>query len=421
MFDSNLWSEIVSTISKNKLRTFLTGFSVAWGIFMLVILLGAGNGLSNGVMANFEGDANNAIWVHNGHTSKAWKGTKPGRYIAFDNDDLTYIRNNFDNVELVSGRFWLPWSSTSISYKNEFSSYSVNAIDPDYGELEQAAIQKGRFINDIDIQKGRKVAVLGDLVVKKLFKDQNPLGEYIKINGSMFKVVGTYLDKNNWDNKVVYIPRTTAQKIFNGGTRVHDIVIGTGDASPIEAKQLEHDVLNYLSRKHTFDPQDKKAVRLNNRLDDYVNTLKIFQAIKIFVAIIGIGTIIAGIVGVSNIMLITVRDRTKEIGIRKAIGATPASVVFMIILEAVLITSVFGYIGMFLGTALMEGINAMIEQNLSMRPPENNDPVMFRHPTIDLSIAIASTILLIVAGTLAGYIPARKAAKIRPVVALRDE
>lgn len=421
MFDSNIWSEIASTISKNKLRTFLTGFSVAWGIFMLVVLLGAGNGLSNGIMQNFEGDANNAIWIHNGNTSKAWKGTKPGRYIAFDNDDLVYLRHNFENVELVSGRFWLPWNSTSISYKNEFSSYSVNACDPDYEELEQASMQRGRFINEIDIQKGRKVAVIGDMVVKKLFKEVNPVGEFIKINGSMFRVVGAYKDKNNWDNKKVYIPRTTAQKIFNGGTRVHDIVVGTGDASPIEAKQLEHDILHYLSRKHVFDPTDKKAVRIHNRLDDYVNTLKIFQGIKIFVAIIGIGTIIAGIVGVSNIMLITVRDRTKEIGIRKALGATPASVVFMIILEAILITSIFGYIGMFLGTALMEGISALIEQQLSMRPPDNNDPVMFRNPTINLSVAIGSTLLLVLAGTLAGFFPARKAAKIRPVVALRDE
>lgn len=421
MFDSNLWSEIASTIRKNKLRTFLTGFSVAWGIFILVVLLGAGNGLSNGIMENFEGDANNAIWMHNGNTSKAWKGTKPGRNITFDNDDLVYLRNNFDNVALVSGRFWLPWSSTSISYKNEFSSYSVTAIDPDYGELEQAVIQKGRFINDIDIKKGRKVAVLGDLVVQKLFKDVNPIGEYVKINGSMFKVVGAYKDQNNWDNKKVYIPRTTAQKIFNGGNTVHDMVVGTGDASPMEAKQLEHDILHYLSRKHVFDPQDKKAIRMHNRLDNYVSTLKIFQGITIFVAIIGIGTIIAGIVGVSNIMLITVRDRTKEIGIRKALGATPASVIFMIILEAILITSIFGYIGMFLGTALMEGINVLIEQQLSMRPPESNDPVMFRNPTINLSVAIGSTLLLVLAGTLAGFFPAWKAAKIRPVVALRDE
>ena len=421
MFDSNLWGEIASTISKNKLRTFLTGFSVAWGIFMLVVLLGAGNGLSNGMKENFSGDATNSIWIYRGSTSKAWKGTKPGRRIRFDNADMEYIKNNFDKLELIAGRFFIPYDNISVTYKNEFSSYEVSACDPDLEFLEEANVQKGRFINDLDIQKSRKVAVLGFNVVQKLFKDVNPIGEYIKINGAMFQVVGTYKDKDTYDNKRVYIPRTTAQTIFNGGNNIHNIAIGTGDASPLEATMLETNIRNYLARRHTFDPEDKKAIYISNRLENYAKTLKVFQGISIFVTIIGIGTIIAGVVGVSNIMLITVRDRTKEIGIRKAIGATPGSVVFMIILEAVIITAIAGYIGMISGIFLMEGISSAIESQLALRPPDSTDPTMFRNPTIDFSIAMGATALLIIAGTLAGFFPARKAAKIKPIVALRDE
>ncbi len=421
MFDSNLWSEIASTISKNKLRTFLTGLSVAWGIFMLILLLGAGNGLSNAMKENFSGDATNSISFWRGTTSKPWKGTKQGRRVRFDNHDIEYIKNNFANVDKISSRFWLPYN-VSVSYKNEFSSYTVNACDPDMQFLEQAIVQTGRFINDIDNQKSRKVAVLGTDVVKKLFKDdQDPLGEYIKINDAMFKVVGTYKDNNNWDNKIVYIPRTTAQKIFNGGNQIHAFIVGTGDASAAEAIMLEENIKGYLSRRHVFDPKDDKALYTYNRLDDYTRTLKVFSGISLFVSVIGIGTIIAGVVGVSNIMLITVRDRTKEIGIRKAIGATPRNVIFMVVLEAIIITTIAGYIGMLAGIGLTEGINALIEKSIAMRPPDVQSANAFRNPTIDLGIAAGATLLLIISGAIAGYIPARKAAKIRPVVALRDE
>lgn len=421
MFDANLWGEIAATIKKNRLRTVLTGISVAWGIFMLIVLLGAGNGLSNGMRENFAGDANNSIWIYQGTTSKEWKGLKAGRRIRYDNEDVEYIRRNLEHTELVSARFWLPFNNLSVSYKNEFSSYEVNAVDPEIEFIEECNVKQGRFINDIDNNNFRKVVVLGHDVKKKLFKDQDPIGEYVKINKAMFQVIGTYKDANNRDNKRVYIPRATAQKIFNGGNRVHSIAIRTGIATPLEVKKLENELLQYFSRKYSFDPADKKAIRISNRLDDYTRTLQVFTGITVFVLIIGIMTIISGVVGVSNIMMITVRDRTKEIGIRKALGATPANVVFMVILEAIIITSVAGYIGMVAGIGLMEGVNVVIEQSLAQIPEDSNQPTMFRNPTINVSIAAGATLLLVVAGTIAGFIPARKAARIRPVVALRDE
>ncbi len=419
MFDSNFWSEIASTIKKNRTRTFLTSLSVFWGVLIFIFLIGIGNGLSNAMKNNFASDATNTIWIYQGVTSEPWKGTKPGRRIRFDNHDLEYIKQNFENVALVSGRFWLPYDDISISYKNEFSSYSINAIDPDFEILEHSNVTHGRFINDIDIQDTRKVAVLGQPVVDKLFKDQDPIGEFIKINNAMFRVVGIYEEVNERENRRVYIPRTTAQKIFNGGNDVHNIAIGTGNASPIEVKILEQKIRNYLSRRHVFDPEDKKAIHLNNLLEEYTKTIGVFNAITYTVGFFGIFTVFAGIIGISNIMLITVKDRTKEFGIRKAIGATPLNIILMVVMEAILITAVAGYFGVVIGVGLLTGIDALMDMIIANSP--SDQPVMFQDPGINLGVAVIATVALVVSGAIAGLIPAMNAGKVKPVVALRDE
>lgn len=263
--------------------------------------------------------------------------------------------------------------------------------------------------------------MLGEEEIEKLFKEEDPIGKFIKINNVMFKVVGVYKDSKGRDSKRVYIPISTAQKLFNGANRVHNIAFTTGDLTLKENKELQERVKNHFAHKYHFDPEDSKALHMWDTIEGYVRTQQVFTGIKIFVWIIGIGTIIAGIVGVSNIMLITVRERTKEIGIRKAIGATPGSVIFMIVLEAVIITGIAGYIGMVLGIGLMEGLNLALENAMANAPADSNQPTMFMNPTVDFKIAVAATLILIGAGSLAGYMPARKAAKIKPIEALRDE
>ena len=296
------------------------------------------------------------------------------------------------------------------------------ACSPDYGDIEEVAIQNGRFLNDVDLYENRKVVVLGYEVKDKLFKeDDEPLGSYVKINNAMFRVIGIYRDVSNWDNKRVYIPISTAQMIFGGGNRIHTIAVTTNNITPKESLVLQDKIKNYLAYKHKFDLSYSKAIFVRNQYDNYTRTLNVFAGIKLFVWIIGIGTIIAGVVGVSNIMLITVKERTREIGIRKALGATPSSVIWMIIIESIVITAIAGYIGMLLGIGFTELINATMENALANAPRDPNQGTMFRNPTVDIYLALGATALLVVSGTLAGFFPARKAASIRPIEALREE
>jgi len=413
MFDIDKWQEIFSTVQKNKLRTFLTGFSVAWGIFMLIVLLGSGKGLENGIHSNFDADAANSIWIFPGQTSKPYKGIQPGKYVRFTNEDYERLKREIDNLERISSRYDIRGNDL-ISYKNEYGSFGINTVHPDMEFIENSFPIKGRFINNIDIEKSRKVAVIGDLVEEALFKNRkSPIEEYIKIQGIPFKVVGIYSENSNNDGerRRVYIPISTAQMIFDGGNRINNIALSVKDMTLDESKQFEEKLKASFAANHNFDKEDDRAIFIRNNQENIKEFQNAFQGIRLFIWVIGIGTIIAGIVGVSNIMIIVVKERTKEIGIRKAIGATPWSIVSSILQESILITSFAGYIGLVLGVALME----IIAKNVPA------DSMMFKNPEIDMSVAISATILLIISGTFAGYIPARRAAKIKPVVALRDE
>jgi len=420
MFDIDKWQEILATIKKNKMRTFLTGFSVAWGIFMLMILLGSGNGLSRGVAENFMRDAVNAMWIWTGRTSIPYKGLKEGRQVQLTNEDYQQVKN-LTGVGYISGRYNM--SDNKLSYNNEYGNYTIVTCQPDLMEVEQLIISKGRFINPIDVEQTRKSIVLGKDIYEALFKEEDPIGKYIKVNNVPFKVVGVCLEPGTTRNRNAYIPVSTAQKVFNGSNRIHNLALTINGSTLAESQQIEDEIRGAIARKHAFDPKDENAIGMFNKLEMYLQTKKIFQAIKIFIWIIGIGTLIAGIVGVSNIMLIIVKERTKEIGIRKTLGASPASVVGLVLLESVLITTIAGYIGLVLGTGLMEGINLIVEQSYATAAATNGGQgdVVFRNPTVDLNIAVASTLILIIAGTFAGYIPAKRAARIKPIEALRDE
>ena len=416
MFDLDKWQEILSTIKKNKMRTFLTGFSVAWGIFMLMILLGSGNGLSNGVASNFMNDAVNAMWIWTGETTIPYQGLKAGRPVRFHNDDYDLIKN-IKGIETASGRYFM--GNTRYSYENESGEYTTVTCHPELNDVDHQILLEGRFINQVDILQNRKVVVIGKDIWKALFKEKPALGEYVKVNNVPFKVVGVCIEPESTRNRNAYMPVSTAQKVFNGSNRLHNFVVTIDGKTLEESQAIEERIRNTFANKHHFDTKDESALGLYNKMENYIQTMKIFQAIKIFIWIIGIGTLIAGIVGVSNIMLIVVKERTKEIGIRKAIGASPSSVIGLILLESILITTIAGYIGLVLGTGLMELINFMMMQSAGTGPQQGE--TMFLNPTVDFGVAVSATVLLIVAGTIAGYIPAKRAASIKPIVALRDE
>jgi putative ABC transport system permease protein len=418
MFDIDKWQEILATIRKNKMRTFLTGFSVAWGIFMLMILLGSGNGLSNGVANNFMNDAVNAMWIWNGETTIAYQGMKTGRPVQFHNEDQELV-SKVSGVGVSSGRYFL--GNTRYSYGKESGEYTTITCQPALKEVENIEITQGRFINQIDLLHNRKVIVLGADIKTALFKDTIAIGQYVNINNVPFKVVGICVEPGNTNNREAYMPLTTAQMIFNGSNKLHNLALTINAQTLEESEAVEQQIRNVLAKQHKFDPKDEGAIGLYNKLEQYIQTMKIFQAIKIFIWIIGIGTLIAGIVGVSNIMLIVVKERTKEIGIRKAIGASPGSVIGLILLESITITTIAGYIGLVLGTGLMELINYFMVQAAAGTVASDQNQTIFMNPTVDINIAAAATLLLIVAGAFAGYIPAKRAASIKPIVALRDE
>ncbi len=420
MFDVDIWQEIFSTIKKNKLRTFLTGFSVAWGIFMLMVLLGSGNGLSNGVKEQFAQNAVNVMWMWTGETSIPFNGLKEGRPVKFNNQDYDFLTTKEKNIEKVSSRYYLP-NDILYAYGKEYGSFETSTCYPSLREMENISIKSGRFINELDMIEFRKVVIIGDEIRKALFKEEEPIGKYIKIGGVPFYVIGVSEDKKRKENnRQAYMPFSTAQRIFNGGDRVHTFTVTSKMVQTTEeAEAITEKIRVEMSKRHDFDPKDKRAMGSFNMLTEYIRTMKIFQAINLFVWIIGIGTLIAGIVGVSNIMLILVKERTREIGIRKAIGATPFSVIGLVLLESVLITTVAGYIGLVMGVGLMELINFVLEQATAAAGPSNN--VFFLNPTVDFKTAVSATLILILSGALAGYLPARKAANVTPIEALRDE
>ena len=407
MLDLDRWQEIFSTMRKNKLRTFLTGFSVLWGIFMLVLLLGAGNGLAKGVLYNFS-DAKNSVWMGGGQTSMSYNGYNSGRRIEFTNDDLELVDELFDDIENLSARYDV-WHST-VSYRNNYGDFDVQAIHTGHQVTEAIKLMSGRLLNEKDIREYRKVGVVGRVMKEQLFKEEDPIGKYVKLNNINFKVVGVFDDIHEGETTRMYIPISVAQKTFITKNKIGSLTFTAGDATPKEAEAMINEIREKFAKKHNFDPEDKRAMWSWNALENFKQMQALFKGINIFVLIIGICTIIAGIVGVSNIMLIVVKERTKEIGIRKALGAKPASIIWLILQESILITSIAGYTGLVLGVALLESVAKAMPATQ-----------FFRNPGVNFQVAIGATLAIVIAGAIAGFIPARKAANIRPVVALHDE
>ncbi len=407
MLDLSNWQEIISTMKKNKLRSFLTGFSVFWGIFILVILLGAGKGLERGVMHNFS-DARNSAFFWGGQTSIPHDGLNVGRRITLKDEDLELIQKKIPEIEHLTGRYGM-WGSL-INYEKEYGTFQVMGILEGYQHIEAVRLVEGRLLNSIDMEQARKVAIMGMRAKERLCKDENPIGKIIKIRGIPHKVVGVFDDVHPGETERFYIPLTVAQKVFGAKQRIGSIAFTSGESNVQQSNAIFQKVREVLAKKYRFNVDDNRALGGYNALDEYRETQAIFTGISIFVGIIGIFTIIAGIVGVSNIMIIVVKERTKEIGIRKAIGASPASVVSLILQESIIITAIAGFLGLLTGVGLLE----LISNGL----PASD---FFRNPGVDFNIAIGAALLIVFAGALAGYVPARRASNIKPIVALRDE
>ncbi len=411
MFDTDKWQEIFITIRQNKLRTFLTGFSVGWGIFMLIILLGSGQGIFNGIKSMFNDDAINSIWIRPGQTTMEYKGFKPGRRVKMHNEDYNYLLSTYPGIDEATARDWV-WG-VNASYKNEYGSYGIRGCHPGHEYLEKTDMVSGRYLNDIDIQEARKVAVIGKLVEQDLFGGKSAVGKYLNISGIPFRVVGVSDDVGSqWEQRSIYIPISTSQGVFDGGSNEFDMMmVSTGDLTLEETIELAENIDRDLKRRLMVDPRDKRGLNVRNNNAEFASIVNVINGMRIFIWVIGIFTIIAGVVGVSNIMMIIVTERTKEIGVRKALGATPFSIIGLILQESIFITTLSGYIGLILGIGLLELVNGIM--------PEGTP--FFQNPEVDINVAICATLLLIIAGSLAGFLPARKAAAIRPIEALRDE
>ncbi len=405
MFDLERWEEIFETIRKNKLRTFLTGLSVASGIFILVVLLGIGEGMRNGIAQEFERDAANIMYVYTGVTSKEYKGLNPGRRIQMKNEDFNYTAVKYqDDLEYRSSIYRI-WNGI-VNFGKESGSYRVEGVYPDYQFLENSGMVEGRFVNFKDHQNFEKVVVVGNKVRNDLFKDKkDPIGEYVQISGVNFKVIGVFTDPGGErEESRVFMPLSTAQRVFGGGNNIANMAFTLEPAENFEAAlaastRFSEAIENQLKETHTIAPDDESAISINNSLENAKRFFDLMDMIKFF---------FWG-VGVSNIMLIIVKERTREIGIRKALGAEPLSIVGMVLHESIFVTAIAGFIGLIASLLLLEFVGPLIETQY------------ISNPSVNFNVALTTVFILVLAGAIAGFFPAWRAARIRPIVALRDE
>ena len=409
MFDLDLWREIFQSISKNKLRTLLSGGTVIFAIMLFAILFGLANGLQNTFNEGMGGDAENTMFIRSGRTAKAGRGNQVGRRIQFDNELLSTLKNEFkDDIEFITARVN---KNVTASYKGEKNNYSLIAVNPDHQFIEKSELISGRFINQRDLNQSTKVIVIGRLVKEDLFKTSKVLGEYIDLNNIQYKVVGVYQDiGDDNEERIIYMPLTTAQRIYGNNDFIDQINLTYNlDMGLDNAIALGRTIEDRIKKIFNVEPSDQRAVRLDNRAQaaSQINTFN--NVLAILVLIIGLGTLIAGIVGISNIMIFIVKERTKEIGIRKALGARPSSIQAIILIESVLITSVSGYVGLVLGIGILEAYGPSL------------DKYFIKDPSVSTSLVAMATFALIVAGFIAAYVPAKRASRIKPIIALRDE
>lgn len=414
MFSVDRWSEILEAISKNKLRTFLTGVSVAVGILILVLLLGIGEGMANGTKKQFERNAENRIEVSSGITAVEHKGLNPGRRITLKNKDYEFIDKKFDDKFEYSSSVLRNWSA-SMTFKNNTGNYKMEGVMPDYQFIQNAGIINGRFINALDYENSKKYVVIGKKVRDELFKDVNPVGKTLKATGVNFKVVGVFQDPGgDREESLIFMPLSTMQKIYGGTKNIRKMSLTlpsteSYDEALKESKFIGQQIEDILKSTYKVAPQDLSAIKVNSTIEEAKQFYDLTSNIKLFFWVVGLASLFSGIIGVSNIMLIIVKERTKEIGIRKALGAKPTDIVGMIMHESIFVTAVSGFLGLLIGLLLLESVGPLI------------DSPFISNPEVNLKVAISTVFVLVFAGALAGFYPAWKGAKIKPIVALRDE
>ncbi len=421
MFDIDRWNEIWHALTKNKVRSLLTAFGVFWGIFMLIIMSGASNGLKNGIVEGVAKFATNSAFIWTDRTSEPYKGFTRGRYWLFNSDDLVYLKANVPEMEFLTPKNFGQFGAANNVIRGRLSgSYNVKGDYPDYVKIDPYTIVYGRWINEMDIRDRRKVCVIGEKVYETLFEaNEDPLGEYLKISGVYYQVVGvirpeTRVNINGRAEESVFLPFTTMQQTFNMGDQVHFLAFTAKKGIPVSV--VEEKVKTILKKRHSISPTDTQALQSVNIEKQFQQISGLFLGIGILTWIVGIGTLMAGVIGVSNIMLVIVRERTKEIGVQRALGARPSTIISQIMLESVVLTTVAGYIGLSLGVGLLELVNKALEMQA-----KGGDEIFFRHPEVNLNIALASLAVLVIAGLFAGSIPAKRALSIKPIEALREE
>jgi len=409
MFDLDRWLEIFQTIRKNKLRTALSGFTIAFAILLFTLLFGVGNGLKHTFEKQFAGDSQNSIYIRSGRTTKPYKGLQSGRTIQFRNDDSKFMNEEFeDKIQYFSPNIERFMQAI---YKGEQNNYTVRGVYPDYQPLESAVIQDGRFLTYLDIEKRAKVVAIGRLVEKDLFGVLSAVGKNINLEGISYKVVGVFNDPGgDNDERFIYTPFTTFQGMYKPNDEIDRFGLTFNPSLTVdEALAFSNLLTKMLKEKHNIDPRDQGAIRVQNYAEGTKNVQAFMMVLNIIILFIGIGTLVAGIIGISNIMVYIVKERTKELGIRKALGATPNSIVGMIMMESIFITALAGYSGLLIGVFTLKAIGKSLEKYFIL------------NPSVETYVVIGATIVLVIAGTIAGYIPAKRAAGIKPIVALNDE
>lgn len=410
MFDLDRWREIFQSINKNKLRSVMSGFTVAFAILLFTLLFGVVSGLKNTFEGAFVDDAVNSMIVRVWKTTKPFKGLQSGRRIQLKNPDYDYLADKYESkIDLMTARIF---KNFSISYNDKQDNYSVTAVHPDHQFLEKTIIDEGRYINQLDINESSKVIVIGRLIKSDLFGEKPALGKRVNVGGISYKIIGIFSDDGG-DNeeRVAYIPVTTAQKLYGNNEYLNQIRIGYNqDLNLDEAIAFGNLIERDMRSKLDIHPDDQSALSVRNMAEDRKGVDVFMVALFFIVVFIGSGTLIAGIIGISNIMIFVIKERTKEFGIRKALGAKPSSIVGMVVQESVLITTIAGYLGLTLGTYILSLIGNSLEKDY-----------FIKDPSVSQGLVIGATFVLIISGLIAALVPARKASQIKPVVALRAD